>query len=232
MYKTRLAALIGLAVIAQGAMASTIWLKDQSNHVCYNTLSTNVDHVMGLGGINKDGTGYTLTISNPTGGTVTITKPTGAPGEVLTPATGECATIPKSDTNLEFTGGVVANNVAISRIGTGPSDTGQCLEQGITLAGVTGSSSVTESGSTWTLSLSYAGTPGCKLGTDAPPSGPLQRSATLAIDNSNVYSGSYHIFNVNSVPEPSTTLLLLAGALGLGSLAFWRRRNEMTQKMN
>ena len=126
MYTTRLMALIGSAVIAQSALANTIWLKDTGNNVCYNSASTNAGNIIGLGGINKNGTGFTLTISNPTAGTVT-------------PATGACTTLPKSDTDLVFTGGSVApNNVAVSRIGTGPSDSGQCLDQGINLTGVTG----------------------------------------------------------------------------------------------
>lgn len=214
MYTTRLIALMGLTIFAQSALANTIWLKDRDNKVCYNSLSTNANGIIGLGGINKNGTGFTLTISNPTAGTVT-------------PSTGACTTLPKSDTNLVFTGGsVVPNNVAISRIGTGPSDSGQCLDQGVNLTGVTGSSSTIVGTTNWTLSLSYGGVAGCKPGTHAPPSNPLQRSATLVqktgLVSRNVYSGSYYIFNVNAVPEPSTALLFLAGALGLGVVGLRR----------
>lgn len=224
MNTARLWTLFCLAVFAQGALGATIWLKDRNGNVCYNSLSTlggpppgAPGGYIGLGGINRDGSGYQMQISNPTAG-------------VVTPATGDCTTLPKSDSILSFSGGSVAPyKVAVSMVKPGTKGNNECLEQGVNLMGLNGGSSTVVGTVTWTLAYSYASATGCKPGTEAPPSLFEQRSVSLARKagafSNTTYRGTYHIYNEsNPIPEPSITLLLLAGALGLGTLGVWRQR--------
>ncbi|MDP2834188.1 MAG: PEP-CTERM sorting domain-containing protein [Pseudomonadota bacterium] len=220
MNSIRLLALFCLAALAQGALGSTIYLKDADGNVCYNSLSNNVGGYVGLGSIDSGGN-FTMTISNPLAG-------------VMTPATGKCLTIPKTSTatipnaNVTFTGGSVAPSIeTISTAGTGPYDAGDCLDQGTNLVGVTGSrTGLVVGASTWSITFSFIASEGCAgLPTKDQPflrsvSVKKKTGATTASSNGVVY----HVFNVNSVPEPATTLLLLAGGLGFAALGLRRRR--------
>lgn len=223
MNKTRLMVLIGLTVFAQGAMASTIWLKDRQDQVCYNTASINPGGVIGYGGINRDGTGFTMTISNPVGGT-------------KTPATGDCANIPTTTTDLVFSGGNVAPNVVpVTMVKTGTGGNPECLDQGLNLSGVTGGASIGTGVNTRTVAFSFAGAAGCPHPnyTVATYQAPFQRIASITSGSgpfaSTVFQGNYHIFDQASIPEPGTLPLLLAGVAGLAGLAL-RRRSRRTKQ--
>lgn len=221
MYKTRLMALIGLTIIAQGAMGSTIWLKDRQDQVCYNTGSSNPGGVVGYGGINRDGSGFTMTISNPA-----ATKPT----------TGDCANIPTTTTDLVFTGGnVVPNVVPITLVKAGTGGANECLDQGLNLSGVTGGASIGTGASTRTVAFSFTGAAGCSHPNYTVPTyqAPFQRTVFISTGvgpaQQTPYRGNYHIFDQASIPEPGTLPLLLAGAAGLGALAL-RRRSRRTMQ--
>lgn len=219
----RVLALFCLAALAQGALGATIWLKDTNNNVCTNSASTNPGGYIGLGGINHNGTGFTLTISNPHTGTVT-------------PSTGACALIAKTSSptlpnnNVTFTGGsVVPNIVPISNLGPPTPEGDECLDQGSNLVGVTGAgTNVLVDGYMWSVNFSFTALEdGCLAGTKGLA---FYRSVTVVrkkvgAPGGNTYVGRYHIFNeLNPILEPSTTLLLLAGGLGLGALGLHRRR--------
>ncbi len=217
MYKTRMIALIGLTIFAQGAMASTIWLKDIANNVCTNSGITdpkNPSKIIGLGGINADGTGFTMTIDNPAG-----------PGK---PTTGGCAGIPATVNPLVFpAGSVVGNIVPVSMIKPGTNGANECLNQGNNLSGVTSQTSLGAGAGKITLAFTYANpTPGCLANTYQAPFTRGVVIARGALGNVGgvvtLYQGNYHIFNPATVPEPSSILLLLAGFLGMGFLV-WRR---------
>ncbi len=225
MYATRLITLLGLAVLAQSALANTIWLKDNLGTVCINTGSSNPGGIIGYGGINRDGSGFTLTISNPA-----ATKPT----------TGDCANIPTTTTNLVFTGGnVVQNVVPITLIKAGTGGNNECLDQGLNLSGVTGGA--TQAG--FTLAFSFAGAAGCPHPNYQAPNpvvptfqAPFQRTVSISTGTgffaTTLFNGTYHISTQtlpNQIPEPNTTLLMLAGALGMAGLGLRRRRNGMRQ---
>ena len=214
MNTTRLVASIGLALFAQGALASTIWLKDRLGGVCYNagiTNPNNPSHIIGLGGINQDGSGFTLTIDNPAG----AGKPT----------TGDCANIPATTTPLVFSGsGVVANSVPISSLQPGTKGANECLNQGNNLSGITGAASIGTGSATKSLQFNFSGTPGCLAGTVQAPfvRGVLLVTGSAATFGGakTVYAGNYYIFNpAATIPEPGSLLLLLAGLLGMGFLS-------------
>jgi hypothetical protein len=226
MYATRLITFVGLAVLAQSALANTIWLKDRLGNVCINTASSNPGGIIGYGGINRDGSGFTLTLSNPAG----ATKPT----------TGDCANIPATTTNLVFTGGnVVQNLVPITVVKAGTNGANECLDQGLNLSGVTGGA--TQGG--LTLAFSFTGAAGCPHPNYQAPNpvlptyqAPFQRTVSLATGSgpflNTLYNGTYHISTQtlpNQVPEPDTALLLLAGGLGMAGVALWRRRTGKPQ---
>jgi hypothetical protein len=212
-------ALIGLTIFAQGALAGTIWLKDRQDHVCTNSLSSNPGQIIGYGGINRNGTGFTLTLSNPAGG-------------VKNPSTGDCANIPTTTADLVFpVGNVVANVVPVTLVKTGTGGNPECLDQGLNLSGVTGGSSVGTGANTRTLAFSFTGSAGCAHPNYSVPTyqGPFQRTASIARGagslQTTVFQGAYHIYNeTNPIPEPNSILLILAGASSLGLLALWRRK--------
>jgi hypothetical protein len=220
MYATRLITFIGLAVFAQGALANTIWLKDSLGNVCTNSASSNPGGIIGYGGINRDGSGFIMTLSNPA-----ATKPT----------TGDCAAIPTTTTDLVFTGGnVVQNVVPVTMIKAGTNGANECLDQGLNLSGVTGGA--TQAG--FNLAFSFAGTAGCPHPNYQAPNpvlptfqAPFQRTVSISTGTgffaTTLFNGTYHISTQtlpNQVPEPDTALLLLAGGLGMAGLALWRRR--------
>ena len=228
MYTSRFIALMGLTVITPGALASTIWLKDRQDHVCYNSASTNPGQVIGYGGINRDGTGFTLTISNPSTGS-------------KTPASGDCLTIPATTSNVAFTGGnVVANVVPITLVRAGTSGSNECLDQGRNLSGVTGGASAAFPAGTRTVAFSFAGAAGCAHPNYQAPNpvvptyqGPFQRTASITSGTgpfqTTVFNGSYYMFDQASIPEPGSLPLLLAGAMGLALLALRRRSRRARQ---
>jgi hypothetical protein len=226
MYTTRLLALIGLTLFAQSALANTIWLKDRQGNVCYNSGSSNPDHIIGYGGINREGAvGFTLTLSNP-----------GTTGDgAVTPASADCLAIPRTTTNLVFTGGnVVRNVVPITLVKAGTGGNNECLDQGLNLSGVTGGASA----GALTLAFSFTGAAGCPHPNYQAPNpvvptyqGPFQRTVSIATGSglflTTLYTGAYHIStqtNPNQVPEPSSILLILAGVSSLGLLALLRRK--------
>lgn len=217
---TRLVTLIGLAICAQGALANTIWLKDRQGNVCYNTASSNPGGIIGYGGINRDGSGFTMTLSNPA-----ATKPT----------TGDCANIPTTTTNLVFpVGNVVRNLVPITVVKAGTNGANECLDQGLALSGVTGGATQ----GIYTLAFSFTGAAGCPHPNYQAPNpvlptyqAPFQRTVSIATGSgpflNTVFRGTYHISTQtlpNQVPEPDTALLLIAGGLGMAGLTLWRRR--------
>lgn len=220
MYTTRLIALMGLTIFAQSALANTIWLKDRQGNVCYNSASSNPGQVIGYGGINRNGSGFTFTISNPAAG-------------VRSPATGDCANIPTTTANLVFpAGNVVANVVPVSFMKPGTQGVNECLNQGSNLSGVTGGASVGTGSGRRTLAFSFTGTTGCLPGSYQAP---FARTVSIATGAgpaiTTVYRGNYHIFNeANPIPEPGSILLILVGALGLGFLAKRYRRSGALQQ--
>lgn len=218
MYTTRLMTLIALSVFAQGVLANTIWLKDRQGNVCYNNQSQNPGGVIGYGGINRNGTGFTMTIDNPQAGTVT-------------PSSGDCTTIPKANQPLVFgAGNVVANVVPITNVKTGTNNAPECLDQGLNLSGITGGSTVGTGGNARSIAFSFTGAAGCPHPNYSVPTyqAPFQRTVSIRTGSGPaqriVYQGAYHIYNTASVPEPGSLLLLLAGATGFGVLALSRRK--------
>ncbi len=220
MNTTRLITFIGLAVVTQSALANTIWLKDRDGNVCINSGSTNPSGIIGYGGINRDGSGFTLTLSNPA-----ATKPT----------TGDCANIPTTTANLVFpVGNVVQNVVPITVVKAGTNGANECLDQGLNLSGVTGGATQ----GAFTLAFSFTGAAGCAHPNYQAPNpvlptyqAPFQRTASISTGTgffaTTLFNGTYHISTQtlpNQVPEPDTALLLLAGGLGMAGLTLWRRR--------
>ncbi len=226
MYATRLITFIGLAVFAQGALANTIWLKDSLGNVCTNSASSNPGGIIGYGGINRDGSGFIMTLSNPA-----ATKPT----------TGDCATIPTTTTDLVFTGGnVVQNVVPVTMVKAGTGGNSECLDQGLNLSGVTGGA--TQAG--LTLAFSFTGAAGCPHPNYQAPNpvvptfqAPFQRTVSISTGSgffgTTLFNGTYHISTQtlpNQIPEPNTTLLIFAGVLGMAGLALRRRRTCKIQR--
>jgi len=237
----RLLTFCSLAVLAQGALANTIWLKDTSTpnaEICRNSLINNPNNpekIIGLGGVNRDGSSFTLTIDNP--------PPTAAVPNPVTPATGACQNLPRnqaassanpSGNPIVFSGSMQSRlhlthtwNEWMAQTSSGSVLRKECLDQGSNLSGLSG---VINSGQ-FRLLLSTQFTNGCNMQTQTKITADGQpliiRTATIFRGGGErpIYSGGYHIFNVNSVPEPGTMLLLaIGGAATLGLLAFTRRR--------
>ena len=217
MKATRLFALLLLALAAQGASATTLWLKDGAGQICKNTGSSNPGQVIGLGSLTSAGV-LTMTISNPA---------------ATAPTTGNCKDILKTNgTNIVFTGPVAPQNLPIHMWKPGTKGGMECLDQGNNLSGVIGTLSVTLSnGQQYTLGLGGGYTDGCNMQTQTKITADglpvFTRIATIRRvgGESKVFSGSYHIFNeLNPIPEPGSLLLLVAGAASLMLVGLQRRR--------
>ena len=212
MNTTRLLASISLALFAQGALASTIWLKDRQGKVCYNANSNNAGHIIGLGGINQNGSGFTLTIDNPASG-----KPT----------TGDCGNIPTTPTPtpMVFSGGSVAGNIVhVSTMGQGTKGANECLDQGNNLSGVRGSATLGSGAALKTLAFDFSAANGCLANTFQAPFARNVVISTGSLASARgsqiVFQGNYYLFNpAATIPEPGSFLLLLAGLLGMGFLS-------------
>jgi len=214
MKATHLIALVLLATLAQGASATTIWLKDRNGQVCKNSASTlNAGGVIGLASVDRNGA-ITMTIDNPDTGT-----------ETRSPSTGDCANLPRTTTGvpLVFIGGVTPSIVPIHMLKPGTKGALECLDQGSNFSGVNGS---VVSGNQ-TLSFGFGYTDGCTGGNALPT---FSRPVTLSMPENPeadiiVFNGLYHIFNEgNPVPEPGSLLLLVAGAASLILIGLQRRR--------
>ncbi|WP_165922929.1 PEP-CTERM sorting domain-containing protein [Sulfurirhabdus autotrophica] len=153
--------------------------------------------------------GQLVGLGDAASGSVTIDNPgTG---------TTNCTGIPTTTSPITFSG-FAQNTVPISMIKPGTNNNPECLNQGSNLSGVNGSA--TTSGFTLTFAFSY--TNGCPA-----PLPVFTRTATLT-DGSTVFNGTYYVYNTNTVPEPSTIMLLLAGLLGLAGMSWLKRSGRMS----
>jgi hypothetical protein len=222
MITTRFLALFLLAAVAQGASATTIWLKDNAGQVCKNSLSTNPGQVIGLGTVTSAGA-LTLTISNPSNGT-------------KMPSSGECLNLPTAPAAnpLVITGSVTPQMLSIhmwkewnAQTSSGTMLRKECLDQGSNFSGIIGL--VTSNPYRFNFTGGY--TDGCnmqtqtKITSDGLPvfvRGLVIRQQGRELP---LFTGSYYIFNeANRIPEPGSLALLLAGAGSLILLATMRRR--------
>lgn len=227
MYTTRVMTLFALSIFAQGVLANTIWLKDRQGNVCYNSVSNNPDHIIGYGGVDRSSSAFTMTIDNPPTGTVT-------------PA-GDCQNIPKNlNANpakpagdpIVFNGTLTRQLRQVHMWKPGTDGRLECLAQGQNLSGVTGSVTTGTGTNQYSIGFGFAFTDGCNFATQqiitANGLPTFTRTVFISQRQGNafprVYEGNYQIFNVEAVPEPSSMLLLLAGAFGLGVLALSRRK--------
>ncbi len=245
MHTTHLIALIGMSVFAQSALANTIWLKDTSTpkpEICRNSLISNPNNpekIIGLGGVNRDGSSFTLTIDNP--------PPTVAVPNPVTPATGACQSLPQnlnanpannpSGNPIVFSGSMQPRLTAthmwkewMAQTSSGSMLRKECLDQGSNLSGLSG----TINSGQYRLLLSTQFTDGCDMQSQTKSTADGQplivRTATIFLGGERpIYTGTYHIFNVDSVPEPGTIMLLVIGAATLGMVAFTRRRQTKGQ---
>jgi hypothetical protein len=215
MNTTRFLALFLLAAVAQGASATTIWLKDNAGQVCKNSLSTNPGQVIGLGTVTSAGA-LTLTISNPSNGT-------------KTPSSGECLNLPTAPAAnpLVISGSVTPQMLSIHMWKPGTKGAMECLDQGSNFSGIIGL--VTNNPYRFNFTGGY--TDGCnmqtqtKITSDGLPvfvRGLVIRQQGRELP---LFTGSYYIFNeANRIPEPGSLLLLMAGAAGLILVGMQRRR--------
>ncbi|KAF0101292.1 MAG: hypothetical protein FD187_2923 [bacterium] len=212
MHKTRLLAFCSLALLAQGASATTLWLKDNGGNVCRNSASTNPGQVIGLASVTSGGA-LTLTINNPANGTVT---PNSAP----------CTNLPKAPANnpLVLSGNVTPRIVQVNMTKPGTNGALECLKQGNNFSGVSGAFDSGQ-GIVYTATWGFSYQDGCGANNNGQPA--FSRTLMLRANGVErpVFSGSYHIFNeANPVPEPGSLALLVAGASGLLLLALRNRR--------
>lgn len=234
MLKFRLSlAWILLALFVQNAFASTIWLKNSGKQLCSNNLSSNPGtpspplpppsvHPIGYGGIDQIGA-FQLTISNPDGGAIT---PASTKGNTCLgfPRTGA----PAAETTIVFNGPLTSEISNINAIRTGTGGVGECQRQGNNLTGVSGNL-VSTSGA-YRLTFTYSFVNGCdpdthtQITSDGQPSFTRGFTLTRLSDNVVVVTGTYHVFDINSLPEPGSLTLILAGALAALSLGLIKRR--------
>jgi len=201
----RLLALFLLAILAQGASATTIWLKDNNGQVCKNN-----GNVIGLGSVTTGGA-LTLTIDNPANGNVT-------------PNSGPCTNLPKTTAGvpLVLSGSVTPHIVQVNMSKPGTGGAPECLSQGKNFSGVSGTFNSGQA-PVYTLIWGFSYTNGCGTANNGLPI--FSRSLLLRINGveAPAFQGSYHIFNeANRVPEPGSLALLVAGFAGLLLLAVRR----------
>lgn len=205
-----------LVSLAQGALATTIWLKDRGDQVCKNSASANPGQIIGLGGVTRAGA-ITFTISNPAGG-------------ILTPNSLDCQSIPTTPvaSPIVFSGTLQPQIVPIHMVKPGTKGALECLDQGNNYSGVSGQ---LVSG-IYRLIFAFSYTDGCTTGNPLPA---FSRSLTLRQGQSERprFVGKYHIFRDdgqgNPIDEPGTLLLMAAGAAGLISFAMKRRQRNHKQ---
>lgn len=215
MNTTRLLAFLLCAGLAQGAAATTIWLKDDAGQVCKNSLSTNPGQVIGLGTVTSGGA-LTLTISNPANG-------------VMTPSSGQCLNLPTVPVAnpLVINGAVTPQIEPVHMWKPGTRGGMECLDQGNNFYGIIGN--ITNTPYRFQFSGGYSD--GCnmqtqtKLTSDGLPvftRGLIIRQDDLEIP---LFQGSYYIFNeANRIPEPGSLFLLMAGVASLILVGLRRRR--------
>lgn len=217
MKATRLFALLLLALAAQGASATTIWLKDRNGQVCKNTASANAGGVIGIGSTNSNGV-MTMTIDNPNTGT-----------ETRSPSVGDCANLPRTSVGspLVLSGQVTPQIVPIHMWKPGTKGAMECLDQGSNFVGLKGT---LLSGQRRFLFSGGLFSDGCNMSaqTKTTPDGlPVFRREVSFFNGGErpLFIGAYHIFNeANTVPEPGSLLLLVAGAASLVLIGMQRRR--------
>lgn len=211
---TQLMAFIGLALFAQVVSANTVWLKDRNGKVCYNNSNSNAGHVIGLGSINADGTGFSMKIDNPAGSG----KPT----------TGDCAAIPATTSPVVYGAGTVVGNRAHVSSGSGAT----CQDQGTNLVAIHGESAKVSS--VFLQFTLFNPATGCKPSTLKVPlttanrQAFIKRGASQGSGTTTLFTGSYYVFNPASIPEPDSLMLLLAGSLSMALLARRRSRRSAT----
>lgn len=222
MNTTRLLAFLLCAGLAQGAAATTIWLKDDAGQVCKNSLSTNPGQVIGLGTVTSGGA-LTLTISNPANG-------------VMTPSSGQCINLPTApEANPLVIAGAVAPQILPihmwkewnAQTSSGTMLRKECLNQGSNFSGIIGQ--VINNPYSFNFSGGY--TDGCnmqtqtKITSDGLPvfvRGLIIRQQGREIP---LFTGSYYIFNeANRIPEPGSLFLLMAGVASLILVGLRRRQ--------
>jgi hypothetical protein len=131
-----------------------------------------------------------------------------------------------------FTGTIAPKIETLHKIGPGTQGRAECLNQGDNLFYLAGPS-VTTSDSTGQYTLTLSFTPdsykdgcdpvtGAALTRDGQPA--VIRTATLTKPSGTAFNGSYHLFNVNTIPEPDTLFLLFSGALAAVSMRLMKRR--------
>lgn len=102
---------------------------------------------------------------------------------------------------------------------------GECLDQGVNNVGVNASIPANEDGS-YVLTLSVvvpaeATNPSCTSTAD-----PVRDASLSGPSGFTTVSGTYHLYNTASIPEPGTMALM---GLGLGALVFSLRRKRAPQ---
>lgn len=191
---------------SQIAMANSIWLKDANGVVCTNTASTNAGQIVGLGEVNRSTGAFNMTIDNPSGGTMT------------------CPSIGTNNNPISITGALATQLPVVHMLKPGTNNQNECLNQGNNLVGVTGSASGGTGTNARSIAFSFSFTDGC------PGLPAFSRPATLSGGsgaNAFSFTGTYYIYDINSVPEPGTIMLLLAGLFGLVAMSWIKRSKSL-----
>lgn len=218
MKATRLIALLLLSALAQGASATTVWLKDRNGQVCKNSASGNAG-VVGIGGVDRNGV-MTMTIDNPDTGT-----------ETRNPSVGDCANLPRTSVGsplvLSGSGLVTPQIVPIHMWKPGTNGAMECLDQGSNFVGLKGT---LVNGQKMFLFSGGLLSDGCDMSSQTKTTLdglPVFRREVSYFNGGERprFIGAYHIFNeANSVPEPGSLLLLVVGATSLIFVGMQRRR--------